>query len=426
MFCVKHTLPHKWSLTFVSSLPASFTFCLIRALIVGGLSLLSLVGHGQNPPDNLQPDSVQQDLLPQDSTQPNNDVLSVDTSSSKPEAPSAETSQRSQRTSWKDLEQRNRKALAKLPGPPTPVWITLTGESLVPQSHPPEDSAIFAFWQPDQSGSPLGVVLMLHPPGQSSLWDNQLLALHQTLPSFGWATLSVELPALPRRSIPPRPKEKAQSPQESEEPQESEAPGEEQSATTSSSEIALPSSDEWDRVDQAIPARIQAAVSWLERQGHYNVVLLGEKNSAFWTLHYLTAYPSVISTAETSNLPMESTPIKGSISALILVDPESLELYPSKPLEDLLRQPSLPTLDIVRQYDWNNRAISKSRKQIAKREGYTHYVQRSLPRRAEAVTPEHQETVLSKIIRGFLNTHAKGVEMKVEGNGRKELAPYEY
>lgn len=55
----------------------------------------------------------------------------------------------------------------------------------------------------ERTGNPQGAALILHDQGQHLLWPALVAPLQQSLPDYGWATLTIELPPLPQAVVPP-------------------------------------------------------------------------------------------------------------------------------------------------------------------------------------------------------------------------------
>lgn len=302
------------------------------------------------------------------------------------------------------LKETQRQLLTQIKGPPEPIWL------------PVEDQQVLAFWQPDQSGQPLGAVLMLHAQGQNPRWKATLLRLHEYLPAYGWATLSVELPDLPPQAIPERPQPDSSgahsetSPPEGDTAQEQPTRNTEAADTETATEesavqppaaIAKPTRED---VEEQIQLRIQAASAYLHQQGQFNLVVLGEGISAQWALQYLAI--AVPPAAPTSADTKRSAVIERAVRALVLLNPKD---EPGN-LTDLLQHPAVPTFDVFTDFSLDIRKAADKRKQKARKAGYEHYVQRRLPPMTGATDAD--EIMVTKAIRGFLQKHAKGEEFQ--------------
>jgi hypothetical protein len=307
------------------------------------------------------------------------------------------------------LAEEQRQLLSQLPGPPSSLWL------------PVGDEQVLAFWQPDRSGKPLGAVLMLHDKGENPRRAATLRRLHEYLPLYGWATFSMELPDLPEPAVPPRPE-----PPPPVQPVQSdvEASNDEEVATEASETMTAP-----EVVPEAVPEpepppqpqmtreetlehiqlRILAATAFLHQQGQLNLVLLGEGRSALWALQHLDK--AVPPTPVESSDKKSKAVIDRAIRAVILLNPQSSTDIGLDPLTEWLRHPEVPTFDVFTDLDLDTLAAARQRQQKAKQKGYETYGQRRLPPPNEA-NPEASETLLTKAIRGFLQKHARGVELK--------------
>ena len=334
-----------------------------------------------------------------------------------PEQTAATISARSTNQSPRQTRRlQQQRLLADLPGPPAAIWLESGGEEFL------------GFWQSDLSGEPLGAVLMLHAEGQNPRWRGTLLRLHQSLPHHGWATLSVELPALPEPAIPARtlpattPTPATQLPGLPDAPNTPAAPVEvdetqvvHQDQVTSQGEEATRSAEPT-RTEAAsvadvklkITQRIAAATRYLNQQGQYNLVLLGEGAGAHWALAHLkdAVMPEVPSSGDDKNKAVMDRPIR----ALILVDIKTPAPLPEPPWTEQLKHPQVPTLDLYTDYGLTARKVATKRRQDSVAAGYETYVQKRLPPQTGA-DPTAQETALTKAIRGFLQKHARGVEL---------------
>ncbi len=308
------------------------------------------------------------------------------------------------------LAEEQRHLLSQLPGPPSSLWL------------PVGDEQVLAFWQADRSGKPLGAVLMLHDKGENPRRAATLRRLHEYLPFYGWATLSVELPDLPEPPVPPRPEPPALSIPA---PDVDKGTGETEELTNNPSDEAaapahepaevapipepMPPQLTRDEALEHIQLRIQAATSFLHQQGQLNLVLLGEGRSALWALQHLDK--AVPPTPVESSDKKSKAVIDRAIRAVVLLNPQSSPDTGLDPLTEWLRHPEVPTFDVFTDLDLGTLAAARQRQQAAKQKRYEVYGQRRLPP-PNGANPEASETLLTKAIRGFLQKHAKGVELK--------------
>lgn len=307
------------------------------------------------------------------------------------------------------LAEEQRQLLSQLPGPPSSLWL------------PVGDEQVLAFWQTDRSGKPLGAVLMLHDKGENPRRAATLRRLHEYLPLYGWATLSLELPNLPEPTVPPRPElpppaAPALNVEEVGEAGEPTNNTSDQAAATPQepAEVApiselMPQELTREEVLEHIQLRIQAATAFLHQQGQLNLVLLGEGTSALWALQHLDK--AVPPTPVESSDKKSKAVIDRAIRAVVLLNPPSSPDMGLDPLTEWLRHPEVPTFDVFTDLVLDTLAAARQRQQAAKQKGYETYGQRRLPP-PNGANPDASETLLTKAIRGFLQKHAKGVELK--------------
>lgn len=309
------------------------------------------------------------------------------------------------------LVEEKRQLLSQLPGPPSSLWL------------PVGDEQVLAFWQTDRSGKPLGAVLMLHDKGENPRRAATLRRLHEYLPLYGWATFSMELPDLPEPTVPPRPEPPPPNPPAPDDGSESDEIEELTNTTSDETEAApqelaeaapipepppLPQPTR-EEVREDIQLRIQAATAFLHQQGQLNLVLLGEGRSALWALQHLDK--AVPPTPVESSDKKSKAVIERAIRAVVLLNPQSSTDIGLDPLTEWLRHPEVPTFDVFTDLDLDTLAEARQRQLVATQKGYETYGQRRLPPPNWA-NPEASETLLTKAIRGFLQKHAKGVELK--------------
>lgn len=310
------------------------------------------------------------------------------------------------------LAKQARHLLAAVEPPPHPVWIPVDGIDTL------------AFWQEDTSGEPEGAILLLHDAGQSPRWPATLLNLHRHLPRFGWATLSIELPATATPEIPPRSIEQppstvdagtptdpeaetaATDPENTEAVDESQvvheealtanadaepgevAPNEAEPNTESTSPTA-------EQVEQSVNATISAAVAYLDQRGMRNIVILGEGLGTARALTYLN------STADSAE--------QSSIRALVMLDPSIPEPI-AETFSTTLNNFQLPVFDLITSVNFAERTLAAQRRQLSEKSGHPAYFARQLTPAAGVANPQ-KESRISKAVRGFISRRASGREL---------------
>lgn len=312
-------------------------------------------------------------------------------------------------------------------------WLNASGEQFM------------ALWKPDTTGTPFGAVLILHGLGDTLNTPHTVRALRANLSLFGWATLSIGLPPLKPNQVPPRPhlavaqvepateNSEAATEQETETNSEEESePAQESENTPASAEpaasdaAASPPRD----VERISDERLQAALDFLEAQGQYNIAIIALGESAVRATRFIdTLTPAVQKDKPRPRLAgapnQAGEQASGPIQALILVDArnslmdhnssnDEQKSGPSNRLDQYFNDPSLPVLDIYFGDHYLDRIQVQERKKMALEKGIKNYFQTRIlpPTRSEQTTGEN---ALTRRIRGFLNTHAKGVEVARSG-----------
>lgn len=291
-----------------------------------------------------------------------------------------------------------RRLLVDAGASPTPVWLNV------------QQKQTLGFWQEDMSGAPVGAVLMLHAEGHSPRWPATLLNMHHTLPRFGWATLSVELPPPAGRRIPPRPQanttDMSTLATSATEGQDQEANTQEAVSAGEETQVTVDVAPESPPPDSAATAEdpeqvallaIQAAIDYLHQQGQQNIVLFGEGFGARRALKYLAS-------KGTATTPADVPPPK-EVRALVMLD---ARLPSADERLALIAQPQTPTLDLITSANFDDRAIASERRQAAKKVRYqTYLLRRILP----PTGAQDRENDITRAVRGFITRYAQGEEV---------------
>ncbi len=310
--------------------------------------------------------------------------------------------------------------------------------------------AFSGLYLPESRGRPQGGIVLLHDHGQHGHWPALVAPLREYLPRYGWTTLAIELPEPPAAPLPsasdvvPPTTSKSEPSAEPEQtavdaPAKEEAPapanepldsnGISVSGTAesdSNNEPGLPplerlpdlpvaaeespastapetTADE--RYRQQVRARIEAAVSYLNQRGQYNLVILANGISASWAADFMLAAPP---TDETDNNNDEDTPrAREPGHTLVLIDPQQ-DPYSQIPLSDQLQQLDIAVLDLLTDLRQVHEHEEARRAGAMRRRQRQQYQQIELPARA---TDEAATSVILRRVRGWLRTHAAGVEV---------------
>ncbi|BFM17813.1 alpha/beta hydrolase family protein [Maricurvus nonylphenolicus] len=318
-----------------------------------------------------------------------------------------------------DLEKRAMALLAAKASPESVVWLQALDEEFL------------ALYEPDITGSPQGAVLILHAEGQHANWPNTIEVMRTTLPEYGWATLATTLPApdrapVPKRDLPTRPIKKkaaeaattdsadkgtpAETAKERPETEEIYDSAENGLSGGEATPIPAPGPNivDTDDIPVASPAevrasqRIGAALTYLNDQGQFNIVLVGDGMGAARGGDFVMAIPPA--TPQTPN----EKPIK-PIRAMVIINARNSVPASDIDLPKALFDPEIPTLDIYFGTDVRDPAEAERRRKFARRQGFKVYQQLRLPEIAN--NRMLGENRLARRVRGFLSKHAKGAKV---------------
>ena len=221
------------------------------------------------------------------------------------------------------------------------------------------DEEFMAIWQANRSGDSVGAVLILHGDGQSADWPHTVSALRNNLSLHGWSALAINLP--------------------------------------------IEGGDE-----EIVSARLTAAMSFLNRQGQYNVVVIGHGSGALRAARFIHQLSATRPQRTTRNAAMPRR-ARGPVRAMVMVAARNSHSNGGDTLQSFLTDPLLPVLDIVYGDHYLDEIEPQKRRQHAKRMALEHFYQTRLMRPTSS--GEASENRLTRRIRGFLNRHAKGVEV---------------
>ena len=283
------------------------------------------------------------------------------------------------------------------------------------------DGKFLSLYEPEWNNNPFGAVLILHAEGQHADWPTTIEIIRSSLPQYGWSTLSTSLPNPDTAPIPKRLIEKTATttgiaaPADKDTPENSDPvaeAGEENEIFDAEKgtvdDGALEPEQDSERIEKPKIAtetvaysRIEAAISYLNDQGIYNIVLLGDGVGAARAGNFLKGLPQ-------SSDPKENT-IK-VIRAMVIINARN-----SSPTQDInllssLYDPEVATLDIYFGTHERDNIESLERKKFAMRNNFSVYQQILLPELSRNTT--NGENRLAKRIRGFLSKYAKGVKVE--------------
>ena len=265
----------------------------------------------------------------------------------------------------------------------TLVWLETAGKKFI------------ALWERDTSGNPFGAVLMLHGEGQTADWPTSLGALRNGLTRHGWSTLSISLPPQKLKKIPSR-NISGQT-----------------SSNNESTDTAIPPIN----TDQHAQERIATAMAYLNQNGQYNIVLLGEGLGAKRAAEYMRPESTKSDTKDSGNPDTEMAAntvakIQSRIRALILINARNVALQGDTTLPNLLRDRMLPVLDLYYGDHYLDESEAAARLLAAKKHRLMYFQQFKILEPSSTPHDGKTENRLTRRIRGFLNKYAKGVEVE--------------
>lgn len=234
-----------------------------------------------------------------------------------------------------------------------------------------EGEQFTALWRKDRSGAALGAVLLVPAVGQTANWPNTIDVLRNELSVNGWSTLSIDLKI-------PHWKHKSSK-----------------------------SGTETETLDTHNLARISAAIEFLHSEGQYNIVLAGYGESAERILNYSgeSGATGMRKTVPSSTSAKRKRPVR----ALILISAIGRGETKLSPMIETYPHKDMPFLDITFGAHYLDTFDADARKSAARANGIKAYIQ------FKTVEPNSMvfsaENRLSRRVRGFLNRHAKGVEI---------------
>jgi hypothetical protein len=147
---------------------------------------------------------------------------------------------------------------------------------------------------------------------------------------------------------------------------------------------------------------IQSGIEYLNSQGVFNIVLLGEGTGATHAMEYV------------HNLPTDNPNNFQQVRGLAMINPRNTIAGTDLVLSDNLKGLKVPVLDIFLDIDYRDQREAKQRQQASRQLPAWQYVQIQLPR----VGPnwQQQDNRLTKRVRGWLNKTAAGLTVTGRGS----------
>ncbi|PHS00104.1 MAG: hypothetical protein COA68_06800 [Oceanobacter sp.] len=283
------------------------------------------------------------------------------------------------------------------------------------------EASFYGLFLRERSGNPQGGILILHDLEQHGHWPTLVAPLREGLTEHGWTTLAIELPTAPGRTIPRRSEaltDQTDTVDSIANEPEIEGSDAENVDTNNSPENSTDSAVETDEnsmvttaqaspsnslnavepdinsmvntYDEAIQARIDAALSFLNSRGQLNLAIIAVGDSAIWAAKHIQSRQR------------DNDNARGI--ALLMINARE---FPGSPLRltQVLETLDVPILDLITgdstQSDWqiNDRKGAMKRKHLM---GYQQIQQSSASIR---------DTSINRRIRGWLKSNAAGTEL---------------
>lgn len=275
---------------------------------------------------------------------------------------------------------------------------------------------ILTFYRPTETQSTKGALLLLHAAEDPQAWPPELETLRQQLPKYGWETLAVSLPQKTPPTVPARPNSVSSSSSDATDqtsseissqpssPEPSPEPNPESSQTSSSEASNQASSPSLSR-EELIKAYLLAALSFLNEKGQYNLVVLTDNSSLYWSMQLLS--PKI----KTNNL--DPSTVDGPLQALVVINLQPQEPLSKTELETSFNQAQLPVLDLFFAPESEEQQTERElHKACAMRNKLSAYQQLLIEPLPQAV--EGNNNYLLQRIRGFMDKNAQGKEIKTK------------
>lgn len=290
--------------------------------------------------------------------------------------------------------------------------------------HLPKDSILWlkagsesflSVWQRDRSGNSKGALLIIHAEGESPYWPHTTLRLHNTLPDHGWMTLAISLPTPDVQKIPARtlPVKIRARPLEAEvsnagkgeiKPQAELITESTKHTATGSVSTPIPAPDRKESTAVMIEKRLEAAVHFLHKKGHFNIIILGGGSNAIYAQQFIDSI-----TPKIDNPKLNAT-IQKPIRALIILNGLSKLPDMDREFQQWFNDPDIPVLDIFTKTNQRSVLASRQRKQLARLKKLKLYKQVGL--HEMSFSGSWKNNAMSRRILGFLENNAAGVEIQ--------------
>jgi hypothetical protein len=251
-----------------------------------------------------------------------------------------------------------------------------------------------------------GVLLILHAPESPQLWPANIENLRRNLPIYGWATMTIPLPAKYPKSAPLRETTSSRDTASNASASTDSGAASSASSTDNSSSLANSSSSSAKPIiprEERIRELVDAASALLTKKGQLNVAVLVDNSCAADAL--ATLLPKV----KPSNPPSDA--IDGPLQTLILLNLEDQEPLSKEQLVAIFSVSELPIMDVFFNPDSpTQREQRRNHHAEAMRQNIKDYQQVIIPTEYRITSDTPQSFWLGKVY-GFLKRTADGSEL---------------
>lgn len=250
---------------------------------------------------------------------------------------------------------------------------------------------------PERTGKPQGGVLILPDNGQHGHWPRVVGPLRDYLPDYGWATLTISLPDVPKTRLKRSEPTAAETGEETEENNTESAEQSDQNGIdiNNTEQAAKPFYSKPGYYAKQMPERINSAYQYLNQIGQLNIVIIANGHSAAWAANWLVS----------QNISEENK--RGF--TLVIIDALDDAYAPVK-LTPSLTKLGFPILDLVTPLNLNNELTNKKRAGAMRHEKHEQYQQVFL--NSHSFGHDYSNEV-NRTVRGWLSKNAAGMEGKV-------------
>lgn len=299
-----------------------------------------------------------------------------------------------------------------------------------------EGNTFIGLYEKDKTGNPYGAILIVHGEGQNADWPHTIGRIRQELPEHGWTSLSITLPEPAKPLVPSRPTpepvtsesvtpenstseqemstdsasqepianndENTKTTQEPETETETEAEAETEMAYKPQEKLEIKSAEE---IEALALERLKEAISFLNSEGQFNIVVAAHGTAALRTMYYIDD-ASTVSKGTKNNKPKVQRPVR----AMVFLNARNTLLGLETSLTKLLDMQDFPILDIYFDEHYLDNIEAQARKKIAKSHNMSAYFLVKLLEPTQSIFDD--ENRFTRRVRGFLDQHARGVEVE--------------